>query len=124
MEWAWVLDHTIQIGAYRCLAIIGIDLRQCRQGGQFNVGQQQVHILDIYLSADWAWAEVEKRLESCRQRLGKMPVQIISDGGKDLRGAIAAFLEPHPEVVSSQDITHYAAQALKELLQGCPQWKA
>ncbi|MCB0579913.1 MAG: hypothetical protein KDD10_11475 [Phaeodactylibacter sp.] len=123
IEWAWVLDHTIQIGAYRCLAIIGIDLGQCRQEGQFNVGPQHLHLLDVYLSSDWAWSEVEKRLAYCYGHCGKLPVQILSDGGKDLRGAIEAFQQLHCPVASSQDITHYAAQALKELLQGCAQWK-
>ncbi|MCO6478320.1 MAG: hypothetical protein J5I94_16935, partial [Phaeodactylibacter sp.] len=101
-EWAWVLDHTVQIGAYRCLAIIGIDLRRCREKGQFNIGLQDIHLLDVHLSSDWAWAQVEERLEYCHGHCGKLPVQLLSDGGKDLRGAIESFLQPHGEVASNQ----------------------
>lgn len=99
-------------------------MRQCREEGQFNAGPQGLHLLDVHLSSDWAWAEIEKRLGYCHEHCGKLPAQILSDGGQDLRGAIEAFLQPYPEVASNQDITHYAAQVLKGLLQGCPEWKA
>lgn len=119
-DWAWLADHTIQIGKTKCLLIVAVRLSRWRElGGQLTHHDLSVVALEpVELSNGDV---VRQQLEAAASRTG-LPRMISSDHGSDLKKGIDMFQQQHPEVSSTYDIAHKMALLLKKILEGDERW--
>ena len=119
-DWAWLADHTVQIGKTKCLLIVGVRLSKWRElGGELTHHDLSVIALEPVEHSDGE--TVHRQLEVAVSQTG-LPRMIASDHGSDLKKGIAAFREQHPQVASSYDIAHKVALLLKKMLEGDARW--
>ena len=119
-DWAWLVDHTVQIGQTKCLLIVGVRLSKWRElGGELTHHDLSVIALEPVEHSDGE--TVERQLQAAVSRTG-LPRMIASDHGSDLKKGIAAFGQQHPQVASCYDIAHKIALLLKKILEGDARW--
>jgi hypothetical protein len=120
-DWAWLIDHSVQIGKDKCLVILGIRLSQLPQRGEC-LRHTDMHLVALTPRASWTREEVDHELEAASQRTG-VPRVIVDDHGVDIAGGVSFFQERHPETVEIYDAKHKAACLLKKRLEKNPQWQ-
>jgi hypothetical protein len=121
-RWAWLIDHTLQIGSTKLFVIVGVPL----DGVPFGV--RALHLSDLHLVAmvpmeDANQQRVDCELEKAVARTG-VPRQIVADGATNLQKAITRFQERHPQTISVPDAAHHAANLLKFYWENDPRWQA
>lgn len=121
-RWAWLIDHTLQIGATKLFVIVGVPL------DRVPFGVRALRLADLHLVA-MVPMEVSNQgrmlqeLEKAVARTG-VPRQIVADGAADLQQGIACFRERHPRTASVPDAAHHAANLLKFYRENDPRWLA
>jgi hypothetical protein len=118
-DWAWLVDHSIQVGQCKCLLILGIRLSDLPAGRPLcHEDMEPVALVPMRGSTQAAVAE---QLEEAVGRTG-VPRAILSDRGSDLHGGVEIFRRGHPETIASQDVKHKAACLLKARLERDERW--
>jgi hypothetical protein len=120
-DWAWLIDHSVQIGQEKCLVILGIRLGDLPPAGQC-LKHADLHLIALVLRTSWTRQEVDDALEAATERTG-VPRVIVSDHGPDVAGGVAFFQERHPQTVDVYDAKHKAACLLKSRLEHDPRWQ-
>ena len=120
-DWAWLADHSVQIGAAKCLAIVGIRLRDLPKPGEC-LEHRDLHLIALVPSESWTKQDVDHAFEEATKRTG-VPRVIVTDHGADLYGGVQLFQERHPQTVEIYDVKHKAACLLKHRLEKEPRWQ-
>ena len=121
-DWIYVADHTIALGASKCLVILGIPVSALAQSGYSpHHGAMQVLAVEITTHSTGAW--VAQVLRRVAQRTGP-PVQIVADHGSDLHKGIALFQEHATACVYTYDISHLIATLLKAEMGRDARWES
>jgi hypothetical protein len=120
-DWAWLIDHSIQIGTCKCLVILGVRLGEMPQGRALC--HRDLEPIALVPMAESTKQAVAACLEQAVERTG-VPRVILDDHGADLHGGVEIFRRAHPETSEVYDITHKAACLLKARLEGDEDWKA
>lgn len=120
-DWAWIIDHSVQIGQEKCLVILGIRLQDLPKPGEC-LQHTDLHLVALVPRKSWTKENVYEQLEVARQRTG-IPRVIVSDHGADVAGGVSLFQECHSETVDLYDAKHKAACLLKGRLEKDPRWK-
>ena len=121
-DWAWVADHTIQLGPLKVFLVVGVRL----SAWNGNRGPLTHHDLEVLLMEPVTSSTgevVDRQLERAAEKTGP-PRMILSDHGTDLKRGIGLFRQRHPQTVAVDDIKHYAARMVKRELEGDPRWSA
>lgn len=119
-DWVWMIDHSIQIGQCKCLAILGIQRSKLPVGRPLCHRDLQAIALEPMISS--TKESVDKCLEDAVSQTG-VPRAILDDHGSDLHGGVKLFINRHPETIEIYDIKHKAACLLKALLEKDERWK-
>lgn len=119
-DWVWMMDHTIQLGPYKCLIIIGIRL-SAWQADRRPLRHEDMTLLNLTPMEQSTGEGVYQELKATLEKTG-IPQAIVSDGGSDLKRAMGLFHEEHPEVHHLYDTTHKTALLLKKELEGDQRW--
>ena len=120
-DWAWLVDHSVQIGQEKCLAILGIRLRDLPEQGEC-LQHSDLHLIALVPRKSWTRQEVDEALEVASQRTG-VPRVIVDDHGVDIAGGVSFFQERHPDTVEIYDAKHKAACLLKSRLEKNARWQ-
>ena len=121
-DWAWLADHSVQIGQEKGLAILGIRLRHLPPQGQC-LEPKDLRLIAWVPRKSWTRREVDEALEQAIRRTG-VPRVIVDDHGVDLAGGVKFFQERHAHTVEIYDLKHKAACLLKHRLEKEPRWQA
>jgi hypothetical protein len=121
-DWAWLIDHSVQIGKVKVLAILGIRLVDLPMPERCLRSQDMV-LIDLVPMETSSREDVAKRLEDAAARTS-VPRVIVDDHGVDLNGGVQIFQQSHPATAEIYDAKHKAACLLKSRLEKNPQWKA
>ncbi|MBA3580723.1 MAG: hypothetical protein H0W42_12155 [Gemmatimonadaceae bacterium] len=121
-RWAWLIDHTLQIGSTKLFVIVGVPL------DRVPFGVRPLQLADLHLVAmvpmeDATRERVAEELEKAVARTG-VPRQVVADGAADLQKGIDRFRERHPQTASVPDVAHHAANLLKFYWENDPRWSA
>jgi hypothetical protein len=119
-DWAWLVDHSVQIGREKCLVILGIRLQDLPEQGTC-LRHCDLELVALVLRESWTRREVDDALEAAIQRTG-VPRVIVDDHGVDIAGGVNFFQQRHPETVEIYDVKHKAACLLTSLLDKNPRW--
>ena len=119
-DWVWFVDHTVQIGTEKCLAVLGIRLSELPPAGTCLTlaDLQPLHLEPMPKSNSEL---VHQQLEGVVETTG-VPRLIVDDHGSDLHGGVKLFCGQHPHTSEVYDITHKAARLLKALLEADETW--
>jgi len=121
-DWAWLTDHSVQIGQEKGLAILGIRLRDLPARGEC-LELKNLRLVAWMPRKSWTRREVDDTFEQATLRTG-VPRVIVNDHGADLAGGVKFFQERHPETMDIYDLKHKAACLLKHRLEKNPRWQA
>lgn len=121
-DWAWLADHSVQIGQEKCLAILGIRLRDLPKAGEC-LQHRDLRLIALVPRTSWTRQEVADALEDAVQRTG-VPRVIVNDYGVDLHGGVQIFQQRHRQTKEVYDIKHKAACLLKQRLEKDARWQA
>jgi hypothetical protein len=120
-DWAWLADHSVQIGQEKCLVILGIRLRDLPEPGAC-LQHRDLHLIALVPRTSWTRQEVSDALEKAVARTG-VPRVIVNDYGVDLHGGVQIFQGRHPHTQEIYDIKHKAACLLKHRLEKNARWQ-
>jgi hypothetical protein len=121
-DWVWLIDHSVQIGKVKVLAILGIRLAELPMPDR-GLGPQDMTLIDLVPMETSSRADVAQSLEDAAVGTS-VPRAIIDDHGVDLNGGVQIFQQSHPETVEIYDAKHKAACLLKSRLETNPRWMA
>lgn len=119
-DWAYLTDHTVQIGTVKCFAVVGVRLSQLPYPQRCLQREDLVLIALVPMPQSNA-VTVKQALEEAALRTG-IPRLIVSDEGGDVRGGIEQYCEKHPHTSSICDMAHKGANLLRKLLEGDARW--
>jgi hypothetical protein len=122
-NWAWLIDHSVQIGQDKCLVILGIRLCQLPKRGQ-SLRLEDMELIELLPAKSWTRAQVDVALEKAVERTGRPPRVIVDDHGGDIHGGVLLFQERHTQTVEIYDAKHKAACMMKARLEKNPRWQA
>lgn len=120
-DWAWLIDHSVQIGQEKCLVILGVRLRDLPKAGE-ALRYQDMHLIALVPRTSWTRQEVADALQAAIQRTG-VPRVIVNDHGVDVHGGVQIFQARQPRTMEIYDIKHKAACLLKGRLEKNPRWQ-
>jgi hypothetical protein len=121
-DWVWLIDHSVQIGTQKILAIVGIRLSKLPTIGEF-LRPEDLVLIDLVPMETSTREDVAARLEDAAARTS-VPRAIVDDHGVDLNGGVRIFQKSHPDTVEVYDTKHKAACLLKSRLEKNPRWMA
>ena len=119
-DWVWIVDHTAQIGAAKCLVILGVRLNAL-PADDYCLRHEQVEPLALFPVPRSDGEVVFQQLEQTIPRTG-VPREIVSDEGSELHAGVSQFCRAHPETASISDIKHKTALVLQHALQSDTAW--
>ena len=119
-DWVWIVDHTVQLGAEKCLVILGIRLCNLPAPGSC-LSQEDVEPIALFPVKQSNGEVVFQQLEDTIPKTG-VPREIIGDKGSDLKSGIEKFCQKHQETCYVYDVKHKTAAVLKHELQKDEAW--
>lgn len=119
-DWAWLIDHSVQIGQEKCLVILGIRLCDLPAAGEC-LEHRHLRLIALEPRKSWRGPDVADALEKTVARAG-VPRVIVNDYGADLHGGVEIFRQSHSQTQEIYDIKHKAACLLKHRLEKDPRW--
>jgi hypothetical protein len=119
-DWAYLIDHTIQIGSVKCFAVVGIRLSRLPYP-QRCLGREDLDLIALEPMTHSTAVRVEQALETAAVRTG-VPRLIVSDEGGDVRGGIERYCSHHSRTVATCDTAHKGANLLRRMLEADARW--
>lgn len=123
-DWVYILDHTIEFGTKKCLVVLGIPLERFRKLS-CRIRHCDMEVLGISIVEKATAVSVTEVLEKISILTG-LPVQILSDGGANIKKGILDFIFEKKDILKirkTYDVTHKAALILKQYLKDDEAWK-
>jgi hypothetical protein len=121
-DWAWLIDHSIQIGQDKLLVILGIRLAQLPPAGQC-LRPADLQLIALVPMRSATRQEVHDELAKAVPVTG-VPRVMVNDHGVDVHGGVTLFQTRHPRTVEVYDTKHKGACLLKHLLSSDDRWAA
>jgi len=119
-DWAYLIDHTVQIGPMKCFAVVGVRLGQLPYPERC-LRREDLQLIALLPMTQSNAATVEQALEDAAVRTG-VPRLIVSDQGGDVRGGIDRYSARHAHTAATCDTAHKGANVLRKLLEADPLW--
>ena len=88
-DWIWITDHTVRLGAEKCLAIPGIRQKNLPKA-ELHLRHEDVEVIDLIPVKKSNGKIVYRQLEDCVEKTGE-PRQIVSDCGPDVKSGVYEF---------------------------------
>ncbi len=125
-DWVWIMDHTVQLGPWKCLVIVGVRLSAWRQKAA-PLEHEDLALMDLTPMEQSSGKAVAEQLQETVKQTGIVPACVLSDEGAELKSGMALLRERLPEarhVSHVHDIKHKVATFLKKELHQDPTWQA
>lgn len=119
-DWVWMMDHTIQLGPWKCLVVIGVRLSSWLEDRR-PLRHEDVTLLNLTPMEHSSGEQVHEQLQAVVETTGA-PLAVLSDGGTDLKRGMELFHEDHPDVQHVLDVKHTHALLLKRELEKDKRW--
>jgi hypothetical protein len=120
-DWIWIVDHSIQLGADKCLVILGIRASKLPSNRPLTLTDvEPIELLPVKKSNGDI---VYKQLQEAVKKTG-VPRAIVGDEGSDLKSGINKFREANKSIAYIHDIKHKVAILLKRALKNDKAWQS
>ena len=121
-DWLWMMDHTIQLGPYKCLVIVGIRLSVWLSDRR-PLQHADLTLLNLTPMEKATGEAVCEQLEATVARTG-VPQAVLSDEGTELKQGMKLFRRKYRQVLYRHDFKHKNALLLKKRLEKAAEWQA
>ena len=119
-DWIFILDHTIEFGSQKCLVILGITQEALTlQNGAIT--HEHVRVLHLEISKQTSGEQIHGVVNTLIQKTG-LPVQMVSDGGSDIKKGVRLTCQNNDSIKQTYDITHKCGLILKGMLEHDIRW--
>ncbi len=125
-DWVWMMDHTVQLGPWKCLVIVGVRLSAWRRKAA-PLEHGDLTLLNLTPMEQSTGTAVAEQLEATMKTTGIVPACVLSDEGAELKSGMALFRERTREVRDVPhvyDIKHKVATFLKKELHEDSTWQS
>jgi hypothetical protein len=119
-DWAWIMDHTLQLGSHKCLVIVGMRLSVWRQNRR-PLKHEDLALLNLTPMREATGDGVYEALSQTVAATG-VPRLVLCDGGGELERGMELLRADHPGVARVYDVKHKMALLLKKELEGDARW--
>jgi hypothetical protein len=119
-DWVWIMDHTIQLGPWKCLVIVGLRLSDWNPD-RGPLCHEDLTLLNLTPMEQATGERVHEALLETISVTG-VPRQIVSDEGTELKKGMEFLHQTHPEISHVHDIKHKMALLLKKELEHNQRW--
>jgi hypothetical protein len=119
-DWVWMMDHTIQLGPWKCLVVIGVRLSSWLEDRR-PLRHEDVALLNLTPMEHSSGEQVHEQLQAVVETTG-VPLAVLSDGGTDLKRGMELLHQDHPKVQHVLDLKHTHALLLKRELEKDDRW--
>jgi len=119
-DWVWIMDHTIQLGPWKCLIVVGVRLSRWLSD-RGPLGHEDMTLLNLTPMTKSTGEIVYQQLRHTMEKVGR-PRAIVSDGGSDLKRGMELLREDYPQVRHILDMKHKNATLLKKELSRDDRW--
>jgi hypothetical protein len=119
-DWVWIMDHTIQLGPWKCLIILGVRLSDWAPD-YGPLEHEDMALLNLTPMESSSGEKVEEQMRATLEQTGE-PREILTDGGSDLIRGFQLFSKDRPRIALIRDIKHKGATLLKHNLEADPRW--
>jgi hypothetical protein len=120
-DWVWLIDHVVQVGAEKCLAIYGIRLQALSQRDRV-LGFEDLEPLAIWPVTHSTGEIILHQLEETAKKTG-LPREILGDQGSDIKSGIDQFCQKYPRTCYIHDTKHKVALLLKYEFDNDTNWQ-
>ncbi len=125
VDWVWIMDHTVQLGPWKCLVIVGVRLSawQAKKG---PLEHEDLTLWNLTPMEQSSGEAVAAELRETSQRTGIVPAAVLSDEGAELKKAMLLVRGQSPafeKVPHVYDIKHKVATILKKELHQEKTWQ-
>ena len=124
-EWIWIMDSSIQMGAMKCLLILGVRLEVLRRNDSFILSHNDVEPLVLKTIESCPGEVVKKALDEAKKKT-QGAIAIVSDEGSELKRGVRLFQDEqvlNQKPIHIHDITHKVDLILKKEVKNDCQWK-
>ena len=118
-DWIFIADHSIQLGSYKCLVVLGIQASNLPHRPLKHDDLEPIHIALMPSSDGEA---VRDELFSISNETGITPKFIVSDAGSDLKKGINLYCQHTHYTKHIYDISHLCANLLKRTFSKDESW--
>jgi hypothetical protein len=125
-DWVWIMDHTVQLGPWKCLVIVGVRLSAWRRK-EGPLEHEDLTLLNLTPMERSSGEAVAAQLRETVKTSGIVPVAVLSDEGAELKKAMLLFRAESPQlqkVPHVYDIKHKVATILKKELHRDKTWQS
>lgn len=129
-DWVWMVDHTVQMGPWKCLVIVGVRASEWKAVDR-PLEHEDLEVLNITPMSPANQEAVAAQLQETIAQTG-VPMAVLSDEGAELKGGMKLFNERLRETAAEpdkfeaiphlHDIKHKAALFLKQRLEASDIW--
>jgi hypothetical protein len=121
-EWIYIIDASIQMGAMKCLLILGIRQSALEQQGHYTILHQDVEPLVLKTVKSCSGEVVQSALVEAEAKTG-MPLAVLSDEGSELKRGVKLFNAAGGKTVHLFDIVHRVDLVVKKEVQNDMAWQ-
>ncbi|MEB3213069.1 MAG: hypothetical protein VKL39_17085 [Leptolyngbyaceae bacterium] len=114
-DWLYVTDMTLEVGAQKCLVVLGIAQAHWQQlvcTAEGTLSYTDMDLLAVKVMSQSKGEQIQTVLEEVSERVG-VPRQIVSDQGSDLYKGIRLYAQTQQTIHVTYDVTHQCARLLK-----------
>ena len=125
-DWVWMMDHTVQLGPWKCLVIVGVRLSAWNpERGPLK--HEDLTLFNLTPMEQSTGEAVAEQLQATIQQTEIVPVAVLSDEGAELKTGMQLLEQRRPEaghVPHLHDIKHKVATLLKKELHDDETWQS
>jgi hypothetical protein len=122
-DWCAIFDLTVEVGALKCLLVLGIRLQSLKYCGYFSPSLRDTEVLGIYFTTNSTGQFVNESLKNAEKKIGNSFVSLLSDQGSDVTKGANIYQSHSKETIVVHDISHKIAIILERELKSDPEWK-
>ena len=123
-KWCALFDLTVDIGAIKCLLVLGIHMGKMQSAKDLTLSYSDVEVLGIFCTTKSNGNFIEQSLEQAEKAIGHPFAELLSDQGSDVVKGGTLYQEHSPKTVVIHDISHKMANVLEKAFKNDPQWKS
>lgn len=121
-EWIWIIDSSIQMGAMKCVLILGIRMDQLKHNKDYTISQSDVVPLVLKTVESCPGEVIRDALMEAKDKTGEA-IAVLSDEGSEIKRGVRLYAQTNPPLVHLNDILHKMDLVLKKELEGDETWK-
>jgi len=125
-DWVWMMDHTVQLGPWKCLVIVGVRL-SAWNSQRAPLKHEDLTLFNLTPMERSTGEAVAEQLQATIQQAEIVPVAVLSDEGAELKTGMALLQQKCPEtgrVSHLHDVKHKVATLLKKELHNDETWQS